>query len=205
MIISGYQLDRLSGPELDPLSLAEAKRACRIDEDQTVEDQDVLDMITSARELVEEFTHRTMCTTLWRLTLDRFPYSCDALALPMGPLQELQAIGYLDAAGAAQTIDLSTLEVSRTSRPPWIRPFRSFWPGISGRACAITVDYWAGFAGQGSPEDASGVPKRVKQAMRMLVAHWYANRESVVAETRIVPSDMLYSFERSLDDLKDYP
>lgn len=206
MTTSGWQLERLSGPEIEPVTLAEAKRQCRIDDDLTAEDEDIQDDITAARELVEEYTHRTMCSTLWRLTLNAFPGWCDVIDLPMGPVQSIQAITYLDRDGVSQQIDLSTLEQSLRSRPPWIGPWRTSWPG--GALCkagAIQVDYWAGFAGEGSPQDSSKVPKRVKKAIKMLVAHWQANRESVVAETRIIPSEMLYSFERALDDLKDYP
>lgn len=206
MTISGWQLERLSGPDVEPVTLEEAKRQSEIDADLTYHDDDLLDSISAARELAEDYCHQTFCPTQWRLTLRRF-YTTGgyggAIALPMGPLIELSAVTYLDRDGVRQPLDLACVEVSRASKPPWIN---AAWPAsYLERADSIQIDYWAGYPVVGSPGVPVNVPKRVKQAIKMLTGHWYANRESVVAETRIVPSDMLYSFERALDQLKQYP
>lgn len=203
MTISGWQLERLSGPDLEPVTVAEVKIQCKIDADQTIEDEALADDISAARELAEDYCHQTWCPTLWRLTLMRLPGWHDPIQLPMGPLLELVSVTYLDSHAVRQTLDLTTLEVSLASKPPWIR---GFWPSdMLVRAGAVQIDYWAGYPVEGSPAVAVNVPKRVKKAVKMLVAHWYANRESVVAETRITPVDVPYSFERALDQLKEYP
>jgi uncharacterized phiE125 gp8 family phage protein len=46
------------------------------------------------------------------------------------------------------------------------------WPGHSD----LRVRYVAGYA-----EDHTGVPQPLRHALRLLLAHWYANREAVSA------------------------
>jgi uncharacterized phiE125 gp8 family phage protein len=58
-------------PSLEPVTLAEAKAFLRI-EDST-EDQVVTDLITAARQYVENRTGRALITQTWQLTDDGFP------------------------------------------------------------------------------------------------------------------------------------
>jgi uncharacterized phiE125 gp8 family phage protein len=208
MTSSGYQLRRLFGPEVEPITVAEAKAHCRVDADLTAEDDLFAGWITAARELAEDYTKRTFCESVWELWLDDFPRFSDDLrvVLPMGaPFVAVESVSYLSTNG--DRVELAGYEVL-PDEPPAIRPSPwTVWPVVSCAAGAVRVRYRAGYVGEGSPAGAEAVPQRVKQALRMLVGHWYANRESVTAggSTGAAPVEVPYSFERALDPLRVYP
>lgn len=207
MTTSGYQLRRLNGPEIEPVTRERAKRQCKVDADLTDEDEDFDEWIATARELAEDYTHRTLCESQWELALDDFPRIGDRrIPLPMGtPLIAVTSVSYLDAEGVRQYItDFQAAE----DEPAWIAPAAgSVWPAAKCQARSVLVEFWSGYRGAGSPPDASAIPKKAKQAILMLVGHWYANRESVTSssDARSAPVEVPYSFERALDPLKVYP
>lgn len=188
------------------MTLEQAKRQCRVDDDLTIDDDDILDWITAARELGEAYTKRTFCPTTWQLLGSDFPREMGirsgCLILPMGPVISVETVSYTDTDGSPQTIDPSAYQLVQEDGygELWAN-----WPQTLRTAGAVVVQYRAGYPGQGSPEDASGVPAAVRSALRTLIGHWYANRESVVAESRLTPASMPFTFERALDHLKVYP
>lgn len=208
MILSGWTLKRISGPEIEPVSLQQAKRQCKVDDDITDEDPDILDWITSARELAEDYTKRTLVESTWLYAGPAFPFHGPdhRLFLPMGPLIRLVNVSYIDATGAPQTLDPSDpnqLQVAADDMPPWL--YAPTWPQTNGQVNNVAIEYVAGYPVIGSPATDVDCPRKAKTAIRFLVGHFYTNRESVVAETRIAPAEMPYSFERALDTLKVYP
>lgn len=210
MMIYGSQLRRISGPELEPVTLEEAKRQCRIDADLTEEEDDIQSWITVARELAEDYCKATFCETTWEMRLNSFPASVwtasPVLELPMGPVLEVLSVEYLDIQGNLQTIDLSTLQHGVDAQPPYLLPaVGECWPPVTYGVGAVVVRYRAGFPGTGSPEGADGVPARAKHAIKMMVGHFYENREAISSETRQIPTAIPYGFERLLDSLRRYP
>lgn len=213
MMRSGWQLKRISGPDVEPVSLDQAKRQCRVDEDITVDDDDIMDWIQAARELAEDYCKRTFCPSTWQLSGPDFPrdyYRGGKIYLPFGPLIALESISYLDVDGTEHFLDPSDPSQVQISGdgpdgdlPPWI--WAAVWPGTLCAMGAVKVTYQAGYPGIGSPADASGVPAKVRAAIRTLVAHWYSTREAVVAETRVTPVEVPFTFERALDSLIIYP
>jgi hypothetical protein len=73
------------------------------------------------------------------------------------------------------------------------RPFGSIWPVPAyGTLNAVLVEYEAGYAPSGQPDrlTADSVPSAIKAAMKLMIGHWYENRESVamnVAPPQEVP------------------
>lgn len=112
------------------------------------------------------------------------------LLLPRPPLQGVEAVTYTDGAGTEQTLDPSAYVVDTASEPGRITPV-STWPA----GTDVRIRYTAGY---GDNED--NVPQRYRQGIRLLVGHWYANRESVVIGTiaTSVPhaADALFGYGR---------
>lgn len=211
MTTSGYQIVVSIPPDGAPVTLAEAKKQCKVDEDIIEEDDLIQSYIDTATELAEDYCHRSFMERTLAVTFDDFPrdyfYADNRLFLPMGPVIEIESFGYkaaLDGAATPFTTDQYQLGVE-DERAYLVAAYGTCWPGVRCGFAGVTAVYRAGYASQGSPADASGVPRKALQAIRMLIAHFYNNRESVVAETRIIPVDMAYSFERLLDPLKIYP
>ena len=106
--------------------------------------------------------------------------------LPWPPLQSVSSIQWTDTAGNVSTVPSSTYIVDTFSEPGRVAlGFGQTWPSQSAQGNAIepvsgvTVTYVAGYA------DVAHVPTSIKQAMLLLLATWYENREDVVIDRRI--------------------
>lgn len=209
MTTCGYQIAIIDPPDSQPITLAEAKKQCKIDNDITEEDDLLQEYIDTATELAEEYCKRSFVQRTLEVTFDDFPrdyyYADNRVVLPQGPVLAVVSFAYTTWDGTVTefTADQYRLGVDNENRP-YLRGAQAFatWPSAQCGFGAVRVRYLAGYASVGSPADAVNVPKRAKQAIRMLVGHFYNNRESVVAETRIIPVAMEYSFERLLDGLR---
>lgn len=181
---SGWQLRRIAGPDVEPLTLEQARRHLKLDPDLTAEDEDIADYIVAARERCEDFCKRTWVESTWLYTLDRFPdcdHSCyhdPRIALPMGPLLDVVRVSYLDQQSVLQ--EITDYQVGPDTVPPWIAPpANQFWPFAKSIEGAVRIEYRAGYASGGSPTDASGVPAQVRQTMRAIIATWFENRGQI--------------------------
>jgi uncharacterized phiE125 gp8 family phage protein len=162
----------LTGPALEPISLAEAKAFLRIEHD---DDDDVLTaLISGARIYVETQTRRALITQSWRLTRDAWPET-GRIAVRPGPLQSLEAVRVYD--GGAEPIELDAagfspdVAGSELVFAPWAMP-------APGRAAGIELDVTVGYG-----DAAIDVPEPLRQAIRLLLGHWYENRGVVAPGT----------------------
>jgi uncharacterized phiE125 gp8 family phage protein len=157
-------------PAEEPVTTAEAKAHCRVDHDD--EDTLIASLIVAARQWCESWTGRQFVTATWRLSLDGFP-GC-AIRLPKPPLQSVSSVAYDAADGTATTLGSSAYRTDADSEPGRLTPaYGLTWPTARCQTNAVRVTYVAGYGA------ASAVPKAVKQAILLLVGHWYANREAV--------------------------
>jgi uncharacterized phiE125 gp8 family phage protein len=174
----------LAAPAAEPLTLAEAKDFLRVEHDD--EDELIAALIKGARGHVEAQTRRALVTQSWRLVRDAWPASGRLDMLPV-PLRALLAARVHGADGSAGAVDLSAFAVDAASAPAVL----SFAPGAMpapGRAVAgIELDIEAGYGA--APTD---VPEPLRQAIRLLVAHWYENRHIVAAsgEMALTPASV---------------
>lgn len=171
----------ITPPTTDPISLAEAKAHCRIG----IDDDDGLlaGYVLAARHHLETETRRAFMTQTWDLTLDYgWPVTrvdgCyrNRIVLPRPPVQSVTSISYIDGAGAAQTLATNQYKLAKADTGEWfIEPaYGVSWPTVRSEMAAITVRFVAGYGS--SPGD---VPEPLRQAMLLLVGHYYENREAV--------------------------
>lgn len=174
MITQRYSLTELS-PALDePVSWSEFAEHSRID---STGDKDLVEaLLQSARELYEVHSRRTVAARSFRLALDKFPNGARALTLPGPPLIAVEGIEYINGDGDVTTWDSTSYQVDTWSEPGRVRPTGAqSWPSVKVNTLgAARILFRAGYP---TPEE---VPERVKAAIRLLTAHWYENRESVV-------------------------
>ena len=157
----------VSGPSGEPVTLAEAKAHLRV----TASDDDtyITTLIILARQEVERFTNRRLITQTWDWRLDAFPLW---FLVPTPPLISVTSINYIDTDGNSQLLDSSIYDVDIFSAPARImEAFGKSWTSTRTIINAVTVKFVCGYG------DASDVPESLKQALFMILAHFYENRE----------------------------
>jgi len=166
----------ITPPAIEPLTLAEAKAQCRVD--ITTDDALLATLISVARDTCERLAWRAFLTQTIELWLDAWPAS-NSIVLPRPPLQSVTKIEYYDIDDVKATLSSAVYSVDTIAEPGkvWLK-YNQSWPTTSLREHnAICVTYVAGWT---NPAD---VPQSARQAMLMLVGHWYENRESVLVGT----------------------
>ena len=89
-------------------------------------------------------------------------------------MQSVSSIQYYDLDGALQTWDNELYQVDITANPARVMPaYDETWPDYLDDYNSIVVTYVAGCG------NANEVPAILKQALKMLVGHWYNQRETV--------------------------
>jgi len=190
-------LNLTAPPACEPVSLEEARAQCRIT--STAEDGLLAGYILAARQHVESITNRTMVTSSWQYVIDeKWPIYYDRkrgfnrklIQLPKSPIQSVQSIQYIDTNGDTQTLDPSQYVVYGLHDPAQpagaipglgcIEPvFGIIWPLIRHQGNAITVDFTAGYG-----DGPSAMHEALRQAMLMLIAHWFDNRSPALEKAR---------------------
>jgi uncharacterized phiE125 gp8 family phage protein len=103
------------------------------------------------------------------------------LLLPRAPVTAVNSVDYVDTDGNTQS--WSDYEVDLDVSPAVLRPKPDKnWPNIQeNKLAALTVEFDAGYAA--SQNDAvNDVPAPLRQAMFLLLGHWFDNRTSVAMD-----------------------
>lgn len=176
------QLTKTTPPTTLAVTVADAKRHLNIEVTESYYDSSIEGYLRAAQEYVEESTNLTLFDTNFTAKWSSFPeHSTDPIKLPAWPLSSIGSIEYRDELGTSVAIDENTeIQFSATSVPAIILPLpESEWPQTQcGRIDAVTVGFTAGYGAT-----AAMIPHRVKQAIQLLVGHWFKHREAVVTGT----------------------
>jgi uncharacterized phiE125 gp8 family phage protein len=172
----------LTPASLEPLTLAEAKAHLRVEHND--EDALIGALIKSARVHVEAATRRALITQRWRLVRDEWP-SGGRLMIAPAPLKQLVAARVYNSDGGTQALDLAAFIVDKAAAVLTLTPGAVVTPGRS--AAGIEIDLDAGYG-----DAAADVPEPLRQAIRLLLAHWYDNRGIAAAsgETAARPASV---------------
>jgi len=158
----------LSGPAVEPVTLAQAKQFIRVEHD---DDDDVITaLIAGSRIHVETQTRRALITQSWRLVRDVWPELGCVPVLPV-PLRTLDAARVYKADGSTLPVDLAAFIVDKAAAPARLSFTRGALPPPGRPVAGIEIDVTCGYGG--APET---IPEALRQAIRLLVAHWYENR-----------------------------
>lgn len=145
--------------------------------DGSDEDDYINDLIKASREYCEEYTRRTLATQTIEAYLDYFPYS-DEIELPRPPLQSVTSVKYKTSAGIEIIMTTGTdyLTDADSLFGRIVLPYGKNWPSFTPYPInPIKIQYVAGYS------ESNPIPKMIKQAMFLLIGHWYMNREAVIS------------------------
>lgn len=181
-----WAVAEVTPPSVEPVSLAEARVHLRQEAEESLpDDAQVEALITAAREWVEAHIGYVTVQRELKLHLDQFP-SGDTITLPRSKLISIDSVEYVDRNGDTQTWAASNYSADTASEEGrLLRAVGVEWPESRAQRQGVTITYTAGWPDDGAspPDYAANVPKAIKQAMLLLVGHWYANRESVAIGT----------------------
>jgi uncharacterized phiE125 gp8 family phage protein len=189
------RLKRVSGPMEEPITRGEAKAHLRVDSDITADDDLIDDLISAAREDVEDFLGRCLVWSTWEMHLDAFP--CDEIRVPRPPLLRVVSIHYVDEDGVERELGSDNFQVDGAGYyPARICPaYDRSWPNTRAQMNAVRVTFIAGYPidDAGSPTDYSAhVPRAHRAAIKLQLANLYANRGEKAAEMPEAAKSMLW-------------
>ena len=161
----------ITGPAVEPISVAEAKAHCRVD--HADEDAWFAMAIASARLAAEHELGRKLIEQTCEVVYDAFPpYS---LELPVPRVLAITSVKYIDTLGTLQTLAPEAYVLDADTMPGWALPASGYaWPDTKDTANAVRVRFTAGYGAA-----ASDVPAAVRQWMLMHVGTAHKMRESI--------------------------
>lgn len=173
----------VSQPSIEPVTLAHARRWVKAEEDETTHDVELALLIAAARRYAENLTGRAFIQRPLQLVLPDWQGGC--IELPHPPLYRVTGITYVDTDGVTQTLAADQYVVHDYREPAVVVPaWEVTWPAIRAVMDAVRVDYIAGYAGPGSPNDPdsqrAGVPENLKLWMQARLATMFEIREQVI-------------------------
>jgi len=177
-------LQMISSSTGDPIPLEDLKLHLRLEFGYTDEDEYLMNLQRAAVAEVEDMTNYKIGKQVWKVTYDA--WSSDAhMDIPIGPLTSMPSSGI--------TYKLSTGNSTQFGSTIWNYSTQEHMP-------RVTLDY-----GESWPSDTlhpndpisfevkvgtTSLPPRLKQAVMMLVSHWYENREPyIVGQTVMAVQD----------------
>lgn len=170
-----------TAPTTLALTLADAKLQLNVS--STIDDAIITSHIKAATLMLENRTNRCFVTQTRKLLLQNFgdpQHVRDRyVVIPRSPVKSISSITYVASEGTTTTLPSTDYTASIYDQPSRIgEAYNATWPSVRYQPNAVAVTYVAGHS-----TVSSGVPENIKQAVRMVVSHWYRNREAVVTGT----------------------
>ena len=176
-------LTLITGPAVEPVTLAEAKRHCRVD--MADDDGLIADLVSAATRHCEQFTHRRFISQVWEDRLDTVP--AYVWTAPVAPVLSIGSVTYVDLDGATQTwssaLYRTDIPAGDSAGPARITPIHGgLWPQARSITNTFVVRFTVGYG-----TTAASVPADIKAAIKLMVGHLYANREAVNVGNLVTP------------------
>jgi uncharacterized phiE125 gp8 family phage protein len=141
--------------------------------------------LAAACEYIEKITNRALVTQTLLAAFPCFPKH--PIRLPRSPLQAVTSIVYTAEDGTSTTLDPAAYTVDTLSLIGRVYPaYQTDWPSTRAVPNALRVTYTAGWT-----EDR--IPQSLKQAIRLLTAHYYEHREPVLTGT--IATELAFAVE----------
>ncbi len=155
----------ITPPEVEPVSLNDAKIHLRMIPDDNTEDAAIIrPIISAAREYCENITGRALA----KQTIAAYPRAgTTAVYLPRPPIISVASVTAYKKDGTAETLDPSFYDVDLIDGAVIMKTQPSNMREVN----PLKIVYDAGF---------TKLPSLIRQAMLLLIGHWYENRESVI-------------------------
>lgn len=166
---------RTKRPALALLETADARKHCNVDHsDDDTYIAALVGSVTDHLEAPAGILRVCLLRQTWQLPMSGFPLA--GILLPLEPILAVTSIEYIaEGATTWSTFAADQWEWFTNDLGSWIVPVDGAdWPATANRATAVRITFDAGHAKQ------ADVPQSIVHAARLLVAHFYENREETV-------------------------
>lgn len=177
-------------PSVEPLSLQEAKKQLEISESDSSHDDHIMRLVGAAREQFEHDTDSALCYQTWRIKTHQLK---DKMVLPKRPINSIASITYYDSTNTTATLSTSIYQLDAAKRQLRLAYLQD-WPDTVDRWDAFTITYKLGYS-----VDGRSVPMVAKQALLLLVGHYFENRDMLLSGT--VAQNLSFSAMRAYEAL----
>jgi len=174
-------INQVTPPTVEPVTVQEAKDHMRVthNDDNTY----IGGLIVAARQHAESYTRRCFVQSTWDEWFQCFPIHY-SFKLSKAPLVSVTGVYYTDyeETETEMTVTTDYLVDADTIPGHIVLAYGQAWPTFTPSVKApVRVRYIAGYPSDGSPADyRANIPKTIKQALLLLVSHWYNQREDGV-------------------------
>lgn len=174
-------------PPVEPITLAECRAHLNLtpDVDSNGEvhedDEQILAFLSAAREYAEKWTGYIIAKRQVEVGFDSFGDE-DYLEL-ISPVSELLAVDYIVSGQTLSTEDSDEqigFTLDSMSVPARLVLTSGSWPTTDEVPNAVRVRMEAGYTGDASSEGDTTIPRSLRAAILLLMAHLYENREASV-------------------------
>lgn len=166
------------------VTLAQAKKQLRIEDDFTDEDELIQSYIDAAVELSEKFIGGHILPKVMTIKADAFQ---NPLVFEAFPLKEVTSIKYFDADDVEQTLDPSEYVLTKDSEKVFRIRFKNTLPSTFSRYDAVTYEIKVGMV---------TVPTPIKQAVKLQISDMYERREDRVEVVRTASASLLRLYKK---------
>lgn len=151
------------------LDLADVKLHLRIAHD--AEDALLIRLAEAAVNWCEKYQGRKYLQVACVDYLDAWP---KVIRPRWSPVESVTSITYIDTGGAEQTWAAAEYRLDGNTEPARIVPAYGYdYPDVRGDINGICLTYIAGYG-----EQFADVPQEIRNAIYLLIAHWYSHREA---------------------------
>jgi len=168
-----------TAPSIYPVTLKEVKEQRGIMPGDTYDDSLLQSLIATATEEAQQFTRRRLIQQTWYFYLKDWP-GMDFIRLPYGNLSSVTAVTYKDTDGDSTTWSTDDYIVESDTEPGRIvLAYGESWPTATlYPSNPIRIEFVCGYG-----EARTDVPSSVRDAIKLMVADLFENREPMIVGT----------------------
>jgi uncharacterized phiE125 gp8 family phage protein len=166
---------RTADPAASLFTLTEIKGHVRRDDtDDDTYIQTLIDAVESYLDGYDGILGLMLVNQSWKDMFSGFPAD-DVLQLSLMPVSTIDSITYYDSDNVQQTLSAGDYTVHDGFSFSYVKlDTDASWPSTYERDDAVTVTYTGGYGAAGSD-----VPAAIRHAGKLLIGHYYENREAV--------------------------
>jgi uncharacterized phiE125 gp8 family phage protein len=161
-----------TAPVNEPWTLAEVKSYLKIDDSN--EDTMLSTLIKGARMVAESYLNQGLITQTVTEKLDRL--GNPTIYLSVSPVIAVSSFQYANSENTTATFAATDYVVDTFSKPARLNlGYGKTWPTLYGNINDVTITYTVGYG-----TESSAVPFQIRQAILLMVADTYENRQDYV-------------------------